>query len=170
VSGVSRAITASAVAAALALSVTGGVAHADEVPDTSRVAACHWIDREYTSTYTCDEPADAVTRMQIIECWKFPAPARTYVRQKASTGWVRNAQITVKVTGARGCTRAFPYRTVVEVPGDQLPEMAPLRLRLTMPASSGVLPNGRAYTFSKTVLTYGACVMPADAGDWCPER
>jgi hypothetical protein len=134
------------------------------------VAACHWIDREYTSTYSCEAPSEDVTRLQIIECWKFPAPARTYVREKTSAGWVRNPEITVKVTGSRGCARPYPYRTVVEVPGDLLPTMAPLRLRLTMPASSGVLPNGRRYTFGKTVLTYGACLMPSDAGDWCPDR
>lgn len=173
--GVQRALvrTPAVIVGALLVSMTtlvGGHSRADEVADDSTVAACHWIDREYSTTYSCDEPVDSVARLQIIECWKFPAPARTYVRQKTSAGWVRNPQIQVKVSGTRGCTRPFPYRTVVEVPGDQLAEMAPLRLRLTMPASSGVLPNGRNYIFGKTVITYGACLMPTEAGDWCPER
>jgi hypothetical protein len=51
-----------------------------------------------------------------------------------------------------------------------LAEMAPTRLRLTMPRGDVVLPDGTTRTLGKTVVTYGACIMPADAGDWCPER
>jgi hypothetical protein len=133
-------------------------------------AACHWIDREYSATYTCEEPVETITHVDIIECWKFPAPARTYVRQKTDAGWIRNPAITVKVTGAKGCEDPYPYRTVVRVPAEFLDEMATTRLRLTMPASSGALPDGTEYTFGKTVVTYGACLMPEDASDWCPER
>jgi len=134
------------------------------------VAACHWIDREYSATYTCEDPVESMTHVDIVECWKFPASPRTYVRQKTSAGWVRNPDITVKVTGAKGCEEPYSFRTVVRVPGDLLTDMVPLRLRLTMPAASGTLPDGTPYSFRKTVVTYGACLMPEDAGDWCPER
>jgi hypothetical protein len=134
------------------------------------VAACHWIDREYSATYTCEEPADTVEALEIIECWKYPAPARTYVRQKTERGWVRNAEITVSVRGSKGCAEPFPYRTVVTIPGSWLAEMTVTRVRLTMPPSDVVLPDGTTRTIGKTVVTYGACLMPEDAGDWCPER
>ena len=134
------------------------------------VSACHWIDREYSQTYTCEEPVEELTHLDIIECWKLPASPRTYVRQKTDAGWVRNKAITVKVTGNRGCEEPYQYRTVVRVPAEFLADMATTRLRLTMPASTGELPDGTEYAFGKTVVTYGACLMPEDASDWCPER
>lgn len=133
-------------------------------------AACHWIDREYSATYTCEEPVETVTSLEIIECWKYPAPARTYVRQKTSGGWVPNREITVSLRGSKGCAEPYPYRTVVTIPGSLLAEMATTRVRLTMPSGDVVLPDGTTRTIGKTVVTYGACVMPADASDWCPER
>jgi hypothetical protein len=134
------------------------------------VAACHWIDREYSATYTCEDPAETVDSLQIVECWKYPAPARTYVRYKTDTGWVRNPEVTVSVRGSKGCSEPFPYRTVVTIPGSLLMEMAPTRVRLTMPSGDVLLPDGTTRTIGKTVVTYGACLMPEDAGDWCPER
>lgn len=134
------------------------------------VAACHWIDREFAATYTCEEPVEAVESLQIVECWRYPAPSRTYVRLKTDAGWTRNPEITVGVRGSKGCSEPFPYRTVVTVPGSLLSEMTPTRLRLTMPRSDVVLPDGTTLTVGKTVVTYGACLMPEDAGDWCPER
>jgi len=135
------------------------------------VAACHWIDREYSTTYTCEEPVESVTTLEIIECWKYPAPARTYVRQKsADAGWIRNPEITVSVRGTKGCAEPYPYRTVVTIPGSLLAEMSATRVRLTMPRSDVVLPDGTTRTIGKTVVTYGACLMPQDAGDWCPDR
>ena len=134
------------------------------------VAACHWIDREYSATYTCEEPAATVESLEIVECWKYPAPARTYVRYKSDAGWVRNPEVTVSVRGSKGCSEPFPYRTVVTVSGSLLAEMAATRVRLTMPSGDVVLPDGTTRTIGKTVVTYGACLMPEDAGDWCPER
>ena len=160
---VSALVTVAAVTASGALGLAP--ARAD-----STVAACHWIDREYSATYTCEEPVESVEHLDIIECWKFPASARTYVRQKTSAGWVRNRDITLKITGTKGCEEPYSYRTVLRVPGDLLTDMTPLRLRLTMPATTGTLPDGTTYSFRKTVVTYGACLMPEDAGDWCPER
>ncbi len=134
------------------------------------VAACHWIDREYSATYTCEEPAETVAALEIVECWKFPAPARTYVRQKTEAGWVRNPDITVSVRGTKGCSEPYPYRTVVTIPGSLLAEMTATRVRLTMPSGDVILPDGTERAIGKTVVTYGACLMPEDAGDWCPER
>ena len=134
------------------------------------VAACHWIDREYSATYTCDEPAETVEALEIVECWKYPAPARTFVRQKTDAGWVRNPEITVSLRGSKGCSEPYPYRTVVTVPASFLAEMTATRVRLTMPRGEVVLADGTTRIIGKTVLTYGACLMPEDAGDWCPER
>lgn len=134
------------------------------------VSVCHWIDREYSATYTCEEPVEAVTDLAIVECWRYPASPRSYVRQKTAEGWVRNPLITIRVTGNKGCSDPYPYRTVVTIPGSLLTDMVPIRVRLTMPATAGALPDGTAYSFGKTVVTYGACTMPEDAVDWCPER
>lgn len=159
------------IAAALAIAVTASSALAiAPARAEGLVAACHWIDREYSATYTCEEPAETVAALEIIECWKYPAPARTYVRQKTAGGWVRNPEITVSLRGSKGCAEPYPYRTVVTIPGSLLAEMAATRVRLTMPLSDVVLPDGTTRTIGKTVITYGACLMPEDAGDWCPER
>ena len=155
--------------AAAALVASGALATAPASAE-GPVAACHWIDREYSATYTCEEPAETVAALEIIECWKYPAPSRTYVRQKTDAGWVRNAEITVSVRGSKGCAEPYSYRTVVTIPGSLLAEMAATRVRLTMPRSDVVLPDGTTRTIGKTVVTYGACLMPEDAGDWCPER
>lgn len=150
--------------------VAGALVSAAPARAEGLVAACHWIDREYSATYTCEEPVATVDALQIVECWKYPAPARTYVRQKTEAGWVRNVEITVSVRGSRGCAEPYPYRTVVTIPGSLLAEMSVTRVRLTMPGSDVVLPDGTTRTIGRTVVTYGACLMPEDAGDWCPER
>ena len=162
-----RSLSAAVAAAAL---MAGGVLAAVPARAEGPVAACHWIDREFASTYTCEEPVEVVESLSIVECWKYPAPSRTYVRQKTDAGWVANPQITVNVRGTKGCSDAYPYRTVVTVPGALLAEMTPTRLRLTMPRGDVVLADGTTRTIGKTVVTYGACLMPEDAGDWCPER
>ena len=41
---------------------------------------------------------------------------------------------------------------------------------MTMPRHEVELPDGTIQAVGKTVVTYGACLMPEDAGDWCPER
>jgi hypothetical protein len=160
--------TAAALAVATALAT--GVVMVSPATAEGPVAACHWIDREYAATYTCEEPADAVEAIEIVECWRYPATPRTYVRQKTDAGWVVNREITVKLTGSKGCSDPYPYRTVVRIPAAFLAEMATTRVRLTMPAHSGTLADGTAYSFGKTVVTYGACLMPEDASDWCAER
>jgi len=156
---------------ALAL-VGGGVVLATPATAADRVTACHWIDREYLDTYTCEKPVASVDMLRIVECWKFPPSARTHVREKTadSDGWVTNPAITVKTTGTWGCTGDYPYRTVVTIPGSMLAELAVTRVRLTMPASEGALADGTPYSFGKTTVTYGACVMPEGSLDWCPER
>lgn len=154
---------------ALALAAAGAVA---AVPARAEgpVAACHWIDREYSTTYTCDDPVETLQALEIVECWKYPAPARTYVRIKTDAGWERNPEVTVSLRGSKGCAEPYPYRTVVTVPASLLAEMTATRVRLTMPRSEVVLPDGTTRIMGKTVVTYGACLMPEDAGDWCPER
>jgi hypothetical protein len=162
-----QSISAGAVAAAL---VAVGVLTAAPARAEGPVAACHWIDREYSATYTCEEPAEVVESLTIVECWKYPAPARTHVRQKTEAGWVANPEITVGIRGSKGCSDPYPYRTIITIPGSQLADMTATRLRLTMPRGDVVLPDGTTRTIGKTVVTYGACLMPEDAGDWCPER
>jgi hypothetical protein len=162
-----QSLAAGVVTAAL---VAGGVVAAVPARAEGPVAACHWIDGEYSATYTCEEPTELVEALTIVECWKYPAPARTHVRQKTDAGWVANPAITVGIRGSKGCSAPFPYRTMITIPGSLLAEMAPTRLRLTMPRSDVVLPDGTTRTIGKTVVTYGACLMPEDAGDWCPER
>lgn len=149
----------------VATALTGAAAQA-----AGPVSTCHWIDREYDATYSCTNADDTVVPLQIVECWRYPASPRTYVRQKTSEGWIRNPLVTVKVVGNKGCASPYPYRTVVTVPQELLAEMAPTRVRLTMPAAEGLLPDGTEYRFGKTVVTYGACLMPVDAVDWCPQR
>jgi hypothetical protein len=148
----------------------GAAAVATPTQADTGAASCHWIDREYDSTYTCGAPTETVAPMTIVECWRYPPAPRTYVRHKTTEGWVRNALITVRVTGTKGCAAPYPYRTLVTVAPELLGEMTVTRLRLTMPASEGTLPSGIAYSFGKTVVTYGACLMPSDALDWCPPR
>lgn len=152
--------------------VGGGVVLATPATAADRVTACHWIDREYLDTYTCEKPVASVDMLRIVECWKFPPSARTHVREKTadSDGWVTNPAITVKTTGTSGCKGDYPYRTVVTIPGSMLAELAVTRVRLTMPASEGALADGTPYSFGKTTVTYGACVMPEGSLDWCPER
>ena len=154
---------------ALALAAAGAVA-AVHARAEGPVAACHWIDREYSTTYTCDDPVETLQALKIVECWKYPAPVRTYVRIKTDAGWEPNSEVTVSVRGSKGCAEPYPFRTVVTVPASLLAEMTPTRVRLTMPQSEVVLPDGTTRTIGKTVVTYGACLMPEDAGDWCPER
>lgn len=156
---------------ALAL-MAGGVALASPAAAADPVTACHWIDREYLDTYTCEKPVASVDMLRIVECWKFPPSPRTHVRQKTSDsdGWVTNPAITVKTSGTWGCKGDYPYRTVVTIPGTLLAEMEVTRVRLTMPASEGSLPDGTAYSFGKTSVTYGACIMPEGSLNWCPER
>lgn len=163
--GSARTAVLAAVALAASSALTVAPARAE-----GPVAACHWIDREYSATYTCEEPAETVTSLQIVECWKYPAPARTYVRLKTDAGWVPNPEITVSMRGSKGCAEPYAHRTVVTIPASLLAEMSATRVRLTMPRSDVVLPDGTTRTIGKTVVTYGACIMPADAGDWCPER
>lgn len=149
---------------------TSGVAAATPAQADGPVSACHWIDREYSATYTCEDPVETVEPLQIVECWRFPAPSRTYVRLKTDTGWVRNPDITVKVRGGKGCSEPFPHRTVVTISSALLAEMQPTRVRMTMPQHDVTLADGSTRTVGKTVVTYGACLMPEDAGDWCPDR
>lgn len=158
-------VVVASLAIVASVTVAAGPARAE-----GRAAGCHWIDREYDSTYTCEDVVGSVARMQIVECWKYPPPARTFVRHKTPGGWVRNPLVTVKIMGTQGCTAPYPHRTIVTIESELLTEMEVTRVRLTMPASQGTMPDGTPYRFAKTVITYGACVMPEDAGDWCPQR
>ena len=154
-----KSLSVGVVAAAL---MAGGVLAAVPARAEGPVAACHWIDREFSATYTCEEPVEVVESLSIVECWKYPAPARTYVRLKTDAGWVSNPEVTVGVRGSKGCAEPYPYRTVVTIPASLLAEMTATRVRLTMPRGEVLLPDGTTRTIGKTVVTYGACIMPAD--------
>lgn len=134
------------------------------------MAACHWITREYLATYTCDEPVEQVETLEIVDCWMYPPSPRAFVRMQTQEGWVRNPEIEVVTSGRKGCSTPYPFRTIVRVPGGLLQEMVPLRLRLTLPRSSGVLPGGKDFESGRTTVPYAACLMPADSLDWCPRR
>lgn len=133
--------------------------------------ACQWIDTEYTQTYDCGEPADPIEFVDIVECWSMPPSERTYVSTKVpGEPWRKNRDVTVTINESKDCSDGFPYRTRVRIPADMLAEMATTRLRLTMPAAAGELPDGTAYEYRKTTVKYGVCLMPGDATDWCPKR
>ena len=134
------------------------------------LAVCQWEDGQQSSTYSCTDFVDTVTKAEIVECWKYPVSPRTYLRQKTEAGWVRNAEITLRVRPAKSCEETHPYRTVISVAPTLLTEMQTLRIRMVMPASSGYLDDSTAYSYGKTVVTYGMCLMPEGSLEDCPER
>ena len=135
------------------------------------LSACQWVDGDYSGTYDCAPPVDAVEHLDIVECWSMPPSPRTYVSTKAPKApWAKTKAAVLTVNRSKDCDSAFPYRTRIRVPVEMLAEMQTTRLRLTMPATEGIDDQGDAYVYGKTVVTYGACLMPEDAGDWCPER
>ena len=52
-----KSLSVGVVAAAL---MAGGVLAAVPARAEGPVAACHWIDREFSATYTCEEPVEVV--------------------------------------------------------------------------------------------------------------
>ena len=133
------------------------------------LAVCQWIDGEIESSYTCSAYADVVKTVELIECWKFPPAPRSYVRYKTSKGWV-SGDMTLRIRGSKGCFDTHPYKTIVTVPTSMLGEMATTRIRLVMPAHSGVHDDSTSYDYGKTVVTYGACLVPEGTTDYCPAR
>ena len=49
------------------------------------VSACHWIDREYSATYTCEEPAETVAALEL----DYDPAARRLACQATSDGLPR---------------------------------------------------------------------------------
>ena len=133
------------------------------------LAACQWIDGEVETTYECSDFADPVTSMEIVDCWKLPPSTRTYVRYKTSAGWVRSPDLTLLVRGAKGCPEGYRFKTIVTASATLLQEMVTTRIRLVMPASTGTL-DDTTYAYGKTVITYGACLVPEGTVDYCPSR
>lgn len=134
------------------------------------LAACQWIDGEIESTYECSDVADPVVSMDIVDCWSLPPSSRTYVRIKTANGWVRSPDATLRMRGGKGCPEGYSYKTIVRVLPTALQEMATTRIRLVMPATSGTLDDSTTYSYSKTVVTYGACLVPEGTVDYCPSR
>lgn len=145
-----------------AMSAGGAVVATPALADGD-VVACHWVNREYFQTYTCEEPVAVVESLDIADCWKFPVSDRSFVRLKTDEGWVRSSEITVSVReGSRKCEdEAYPHRTVVTIPGALLEEMVPTRVQLVMPRTS---------VTQRHTVSYAACLMPDEAVDWCPRR
>ena len=134
------------------------------------LAACQWIDGEIESTYECSDFADSVTSVDLVDCWTMPPSPRTYVRYKTSSGWVRSADMQLRIRGGKGCPEGYSYKTIVTVAPTMLKEMAATRFRLVMPATSGTFDDSTTYSYSKTVVTYGACLVPEGTVDYCPAR
>lgn len=151
------------VGAALATAglVASAVAVAPMAAAEGPVAACHWINGQYYQTYSCDEPADGVDTLDIIDCWKLPVSDRSFARVKGDDGWARSSDVTVTVRESKKCPEGYPYRTVVSIPGTLLDEMVPTRVQLVMPRTS---------VAKRMKETYVACLMPEGAIDWCPRR
>lgn len=167
--GVRRALAATASAVIAGSALVGGAHAAHAEP----VSGCQWIDGEYVQSYDCTDPIEEgeLSHLDIIECWASPPSPRTYVSTKApKTKWKKNKAIDLTISESKDCSSDFPYRTRIRIPADMLETMKTTRLRLTMPASEGELPDGTAFAYGKTRVTYGACLMPESAGDWCPER
>ena len=134
------------------------------------LSSCQWIDGEIESTYQCSDVADPVAAMQIVDCWKLPPSPRSYVRYRTTSGWVRSADLTLRIRGGKGCDAAYPYKTLITVAPTLLQEMVTTRIRLVMPATSGTFDDSSTYTYSKTAVTYGACLVPEGTVDYCPAR
>lgn len=133
--------------------------------------ACQWIDSEYTATYDCSEPTEGLEYVDVIECWSMPASPRAYVSTKQTgSPWRKTRDLPVKSNASDKCAEEYPYMTRVRIPVDMLMEMETTRFRLTLPATEGELPDGKAYAYRKTQVKYGVCLMPEDATDWCPRR
>jgi len=134
------------------------------------LAVCQWEEGLQDSTYSCGDFGDTVIKAEIIECWQYPVSPRTYVRQKTEMGWVRSADITIRARLAKSCDRSHPYRTTITVNPSLLGEMQTTRIRMVMPATSGLLNDSTPYSYGKTVVDYGMCLMPEDTFEDCPER
>jgi hypothetical protein len=149
-----------AVSIAAALAAAGSLLSSPAMAEGT-VTACHWINGEYFDTYTCDDPTDAVTSVDIVDCWALPVSPRSFARIRTADGWVPAPEVTVKVRESEKCAEGYPYRTVVTIPGTMLAEMVPTRVQLVMPRSANA---------KRATVIYAACLMPEDAVDWCPKR
>ena len=134
------------------------------------LAVCQWEEGLQSSTYSCTDFTEPVTKAEIVECWKYPVSSRAYVRQKTESGWVRNPEITIRARQAKSCEDSHPYRTVISVAPTILGEMQTTRIRMVIPATSGYLDDSTPYSYGKTVVTYGMCLIPEDTVNDCPER
>lgn len=134
------------------------------------LAVCQWEEGLQDSTYSCTDFVDPVVKAQIVECWKYPASPRTYVRQKTEDGWVKNPEITIRARIAKSCEETHPYRTVITVAPAILGDMLTTRIRMVMPATSGYLDDSTPYAYGKTVVDYGMCLVPEGTFEDCPER
>ncbi|MGI9196935.1 MAG: hypothetical protein ACR2KE_05680 [Candidatus Nanopelagicales bacterium] len=159
-------IAIGALAACLAWAGFATAAPAQAAP----LAACQWISGEMDTSYECTDFLDPVTSVDIVECWKMPPSPRTYVRYRSTSGWVRSDQITLRVRGGKGCDSTYPYKTIVTVGASLLAEMTATRVRLVMPATTGTLDDSTPYSYGKTIVNYGACLIPEGTVDYCPER
>lgn len=133
------------------------------------VVACHWIVGDYASTYTCTKPSPAIRTLSIADCWRYPATSGTHVRKSDARGTWKRTTMTVRTKRTKACPTDYRYRIVLRVPGSELVEGEPTLLRLTMPRGTVTLPKGKKVKVARTVEAYGACLMPADSTEKCPE-
>lgn len=134
------------------------------------LAVCQWEEGLQDSTYSCTDFVDPVVKAEIVECWKYPASPRTYVRQKTALGWVKNPDIRISARVAKSCEKTHPYRTVISIAPTILGEMQTTRIRMVMPAATGYLDDSTPYSYGKTVIDYGVCLVPEGTLEDCPER
>ncbi|MFM9134991.1 MAG: hypothetical protein ACKOT0_06095 [bacterium] len=159
-----------------AVAATGLVAGLSIVPASAAPAAklksaCFWVEGDVDNTFTCGRLAAKLPTLSLSECWKYPPAEGTYIRFKGSSGWTK-ADVGYRVRELSGCRKPYPWKTVVTIPAERMNAMAPLevaRYRLTMPESKGTY-DGKPYSYGKTEITWGVCVVLEGTSEPCATR
>lgn len=143
-------------------------APASAAPAAKMKSACSWVEGDVDNTFTCGPLANQLPTLSLTECWKYPPSKNTYIRRKGASGW-QGADVGYRVRELKGCDKPYPWKTVVTIPAETMNAFAPLkvaRYRLTMPASKGTY-DGKPYSYSKTEITWGVCVVPEGTTETC---
>lgn len=134
-------------------------------------SACYWVQGDVQNTFRCLPPAKTQSTLSISECWRYPPAEKTTVQRKTSEGWV-NAGVGLRFRELKGCEKPFPWKTVVTIPAERMDSMKSFAIalyRMTMPASEGSY-NGKPYSYGRTEITWGVCVVPEGTTEMCPSR
>jgi len=160
---------AALVAAAGAASLL--TAPAVAAPAAKLKSACHWVEGDVDNTFTCGPLSSQLPTLSISQCWKYPPAEGTYMRRKGASGW-KAADVGYRVRELKGCAKPYPWKTVITIPAETMNSFAPLavaRYRLTMPASKGTY-DGKPYSYGKTEITWGVCVVLEGTTEPCETR